>query len=573
MLKKPSNNNMISTLHVGCAVLLAFLLVTSSCAYIKASAFGNVRNSPPNVPSNPFPSNGSTNVSVTPLLNWTGGDPDNDTVTYNVFFGTNQTPPQVATNISTTIFSPGILNLTTTYYWRIIAWDNNSQSATGDLWMFTTRGNLPPYQPSIPFPKNGSINVSLTAQLSWTGGDPDNDTVTYDVFFGTNPIPPQVATNISTSIYDPGTLNFSTTYYWRIIAWDNYDQSTVGPQWSFTTRSNQPPDKPSNPSPADNAVNVPVNPKLTWTGGDPDNDKVCYDVYFGTNPNPPKVDSNITTTTHDPGLLLASTLYYWRIIAWDNHSESTTGDLWTFTTVASLVNVTITKPLPHMLYINDVGHKFIAVTIVYGVLTITANATSPAGIKNVTFSIDGVAVKTFTAEPYSYSWDTTTVNGLRHTITVVAYDNTGKNGSAQITIIKWRLHLLPWLLVGAAVVSVLIPHTTMKGLVLNLHQTGLRGYTFFALRMHFHTVSLLKNVHGVIRMKRVVVRFAISPTVIIKLGPPRTLAYLSIKFLGSSMSTVTHLGGGFLQNLPQLRGKANTNNGRFSSLINSLQNG
>ncbi|HVQ01286.1 MAG TPA: hypothetical protein VMT57_07210, partial [Candidatus Thermoplasmatota archaeon] len=59
----------------------------------------------------------------------------------------------------------------------------------------------------------------------------------------------------------------------------------------------------------------------------------------------------------------------------------------------------------------------------------------------------------------------------------------------------------------------------------------------------------------------------------IKLGPPRTLAYLSIKFLGSSMSTVTHLGGGFLQNLPQLRGKANTNNGRFSSLINSLQNG
>ena len=473
MWKKVSNHSTLSMLQAGCALLLALIVVTSSFTHSMATSVVGNRNSPPYAPSNPVPVNGSTSVSITTHLNWTGGDPDNDTVTFNVFFGTNQTPPQVATNISTNTYNPGTLNFSTTYFWRIIAWDNNSQSASGPLWHFTTRANHPPNAPGLPSPGNGSTNVSVITDLSWTGGDPDDDAV-------------------------------------------------------------------------------------------------MFDLYFGQTTTPPKIAGNLTDMTYTSlGTLLDNTLYYWRVIATDNHSASTSGPLWMFTTGTSSVNVTITKPLNHMLYLNDVGHKFIGPTIVFGPITITANATSTAGIKNVTFLIDGSPVKNFTTEPYSYVWDAN-VKGLRHTITVVAYDNNGKNGSAEISIIKWKLHLIPWLIVGAVVVSLLIPHTTMKGLVLNLHQTGLRSYTFFALRMHFHTVSLLKNVHGVIRMKRVVVRFAISPTVIIRLGPPRTLAYLSIKFLGSSMGTVTHPGG-FFQNLLPLRERGKTTNGMFSSPSKSIQ--
>jgi hypothetical protein len=417
---------------------------------------------------------------------------------------------------------------------------------------------------------NESTNVSINAQLNWTGGDPDNDNVTYNVFFGTNQTPSQIAFNITATTYNPGSMNFTTKYYWRVIAWDNHSQSTAGPLWMFTTRSNQPPNKPSNPSPAEHALNVSVNANLSWIGGDPDNDKVTYNVYFGTISTPPKVATNITVTTYDPAQMLASTTYYWRIIAWDNQSASTTGDLWTFTTETSLVNVTITKPLPHTLYLNDVAHKFIITTIVFGALTITANATSVAGIKNVTFYIDGAAVKTFTTGPYLYTWDTTAVKGLRHTIKVAAYDNGGNNGSAEINILVWKTHLLPWLLVGAAVATLLIPHTTMKGLVLNLHQTGLRGYTFFALRMHFHTVSLFKNIRGVVKMKRVVVRFAIPPTVIVKLGPPRTLAYLSVIFLGSSMSTLTHPSGVTLQDILPFQGGKQASHSLFSSFMKSM---
>ena len=47
--------------------------------------------------------------------------------------------------------------------------------------------NDPPYPASNPNPLDNSLNNNLIINLSWTGGDPDpEDTVTYNVFFGTN---------------------------------------------------------------------------------------------------------------------------------------------------------------------------------------------------------------------------------------------------------------------------------------------------------------------------------------------------------------------------------------------------
>ena len=47
-----------------------------------------------------------------------------------------------------------------------------------------------PYEPSNPNPANNSVDVDLDADLTWVGGDPDGDFVTYEVYFGTDSPPP-----------------------------------------------------------------------------------------------------------------------------------------------------------------------------------------------------------------------------------------------------------------------------------------------------------------------------------------------------------------------------------------------
>lgn len=98
------------------------------------------------------------------------------------------------------------------------------------------QSNLPPYPPHSPSPPDMADAVSITEKLSWAGGDPNpGDTVTYDVYFGTTTPPPKVKSNQSTTLYDPETMENQTTYYWRIVAWDNMGAQTSGPIWQFTT--------------------------------------------------------------------------------------------------------------------------------------------------------------------------------------------------------------------------------------------------------------------------------------------------------------------------------------------------
>jgi hypothetical protein len=393
------------------------------------------------------------------------------------------------------------------------------------------------------------------AQLSWTGGDPDNDTVTYNVFFGTNQTPPQVATNISTTTYNPGKMNFTTIYYWRIIAWDNHNASTSGPLWEFITGANHPPNVPNTPYPADGSTNISVNTDLSWIGGDPDNDTVKYDIFFGTEPTPPKIISNLSSTTYHFFVPLAyDTLHYWRIVAWDSQSASTSGPLWTFTTEKpTTITVTITKPLNNTFYFHDQPlFSLPQRTIIYGSITITANVTADAGVARVDFYIDGKYMWNDTTEPYTFVWNPfIQFNGLSltHTIKVIAFDKDGKNATAEINVTKWRFHVLPALIIAAGVISSAIPHTTMKGFVFNLRETT-RGYTFFAIRMHYHTISLIQNARGVIQMKRCAARVVIGPITIIRLGPLHTFAYLSITFVGG-VHIETNPTGGILSRLLQ----------------------
>jgi len=97
--------------------------------------------------------------------------------------------------------------------------------------------NHAPNRPASPIPASGATQVVRAPRLSWTGGDPDGDAVTYDVFFEAGDSSPDilVSEDQAGTNFTPGSLSANTTYYWQINPSDPYGWSNAGPVWSFTT--------------------------------------------------------------------------------------------------------------------------------------------------------------------------------------------------------------------------------------------------------------------------------------------------------------------------------------------------
>jgi YD repeat-containing protein len=105
--------------------------------------------------------------------------------------------------------------------------------------------NNPPNEPSGPSPEIDAINVNPNnVELAWSGGDPDGDIVTYDVFFWMDTENPAIYTRTTSTSVILGQLQTGKTYYWKVIAKDSHNQAESGPEWKFTT-GNNPPDSPS----------------------------------------------------------------------------------------------------------------------------------------------------------------------------------------------------------------------------------------------------------------------------------------------------------------------------------------
>ena len=190
--------------------------------------------------------------------------------------------PLVALNYNDTEYDPpGTLQFNTTYYWKIVAWDEYGLNASGPVWTFTTEANLPPNKASDPFPINGANNVPVDAVLDWNGSDPNHgDLLTYDVYFGrTNP-PTKKSSNQTETSYDPpGDMELYEDYYWRIIAWDGQGEKAEGDIWSFTTGLNLPPDKPTITGPKEGKIGEDY--KYNFSTSDPEDQNIAYKVQWG----------------------------------------------------------------------------------------------------------------------------------------------------------------------------------------------------------------------------------------------------------------------------------------------------
>ncbi len=95
--------------------------------------------------------------------------------------------------------------------------------------------NDPPDVPENPSPGNGATGTVNNDTLRWSCSDPDGDTLVYNIYFGDLPNPPLVYQAYGDTNFYPGVLTFSTEYFWKVVAYDIYGDSAVGPVWSFTT--------------------------------------------------------------------------------------------------------------------------------------------------------------------------------------------------------------------------------------------------------------------------------------------------------------------------------------------------
>jgi hypothetical protein len=190
---------------------------------------------PPRTAYFPDPANGAEFVDPNVELSWTGGF---GSKLHTVYFGDNFDDVSHAAGglpLVTTTYTPGPLELGKTYYWRV---DESDAIDTykGDVWSFTTEGAA-----SSPRPANGAMYVELTPILSWLPGVG----ASHQLYFGTDE---QAVGNADTSSpeykgprslgsesYNPGQLEFYTTYYWRVDEVDSQGNQSKGPLWSFTT--------------------------------------------------------------------------------------------------------------------------------------------------------------------------------------------------------------------------------------------------------------------------------------------------------------------------------------------------
>jgi hypothetical protein len=193
---------------------------------------------PPKTAYAPDPADSAEQVETDVELSWTGGF---GSKIHTVYFGDNFDDVNNAAGglpQGAATYTPGPLELAKTYYWRVDEFDA-VDTYKGEVWNFLTQGAV-----GSPEPANGAVDVKQTTILTWSHGVFADS---HQVYFGTDKDAVKNADtsspeykgsgNLGSESYDPGQLQWDTTYYWRIDEANNTnpDSPWTGPLWSFTT--------------------------------------------------------------------------------------------------------------------------------------------------------------------------------------------------------------------------------------------------------------------------------------------------------------------------------------------------
>lgn len=327
--------------------------------------FRTVENTPPTTPTLRNPENNArlnlkriTSVDFT----WDAAtDTDADEVFYRIVVGNRGTTIEERNNLDingyTISVAGGKLLAGERYTWFVESYDKWGGLRRSSEYAFEVYSNSPPSKPSNPTPRNGATNQPNRIRFSWVSTDEDGDSLKYDFYIGESPerLTLEASGLQEPSYLRPALLEFSKTYYWKVVVRDDYNEPVEGDVWTFrVTDEDRPPTAPTLIEPANESVRVPFNNlRFRWSASsdrETPQDRLIYELVLG---EPDTMEATRTLTGETGATVEARvsglrplTTYNWRVEVRDSFGNYAYSTTWSFRTKANSSPTAPSNPSP-----------------------------------------------------------------------------------------------------------------------------------------------------------------------------------------------------------------------------------
>ncbi len=238
------------------------------------------------------------------------------------------------TTSSFTSYDATELLFDTVYYWRVRAIDDEGTSDWSETFSFRTFVVL-----TLDEPGDGDDGITPEAELEWKvkyGGKAMSGITHYDYEVSFDTMFTDIYIEGSLDYVTPGAnstdvavvtqLYFDTTYFWRVKAVHDLDETEWTEAWSFNTM-----DMVEHVGPADEATDQMLDVTVEWddiTGASEYIYAICDDPTF----NSPCIFFSEENSIIPFGLLFGTT-YYWKVQAAHTVDTSAWSEAWSFETM------------------------------------------------------------------------------------------------------------------------------------------------------------------------------------------------------------------------------------------------
>ncbi len=223
------------------------------------------------------------------------------------------------------------LDYHTTYYWRVRGTNPNSEGDWSDVYSFSTTRDTE-MGPELASPADGEDDLDFPVELDWQAYE---DAAHYDLQISEAPDFGHTTTVFSydQTEFSASDLADTTTYYWRVRATVDEQQTAWSEVKTFTTGIEDPQitDAPELDEPSDQAEDVEFPINLSWQEFD---DAESYDLEVSRSADFDTLRAvrDFEGTSHEFADLADSTHYFWRVRASVDGQKSAWSEVWSFET-------------------------------------------------------------------------------------------------------------------------------------------------------------------------------------------------------------------------------------------------